>query len=92
MELIIGLSLVITIIYGLLKSLEYYFYSDSDKEEFTMKYLTRNVIMVLISSFASVYVFFHYQIPIQDFINVITQTKTTEISQVPPILTDDPNF
>jgi hypothetical protein len=93
MELIIGISVVITVIYGTLKGIEYRYYKDECQDnEFSMKRIIRNVVMVLISSFISLYFFFLFQVPIQQFLNIITQTKTTDILTEPPILTDEPNF
>lgn len=73
-----------------------------DKEFKPVKTLFRDALIVFISSLTATYIFFHFKDSIQEFMNVITNTKVSSIggalggisaaSSPAEIFTDNPNF
>lgn len=83
------LPLFITILFFLVKFIEMKYI---DKEVKPMKYMIRDCFIVFVSSITAVFVYGRFQYPIQDFMNVVTNTKSTPIMSHPEIFTDSPGF
>jgi hypothetical protein len=66
-----------------------------DKELKPLKYIVRDIVIVFVSSLTSCYLFFHLNLTLDDFMNVITETKSNTaniIGKNAEIFTDNPNF
>jgi hypothetical protein len=83
------LPLFITILFFLVKFIEMKYI---DKEVKPMKYMIRDCFIVFVSSMSAVFVYDRFQYPIQDFMNVVTNTKAAPIMSHPEIFTDNPGF
>jgi hypothetical protein len=63
-----------------------------DKEMKPMKYMVRDTIVVFMISCVSMYVYGTYFNLIQDFMSMMTSTKTVPTLVTPEIFTDNPGF
>ena len=61
-----------------------------DKEMKPMKFLVRDAIIVFVCSLLTSYIFFNFCGSLDDFMSVITETKT--IPKITEIFTDVPGF
>jgi hypothetical protein len=79
----------IAIFYILIKILEIKFI---EKESKPLKLIIRDTIFVFISSLFVVTVYDNYKTPIQEFMDVLTNTKTSIPLTHPEVFTDLPGF
>ena len=69
-----------------------------DKDMKPLKILFRDVLIVFISSLSATYIYFHFSEYIQEFINIITDSKVIaggsgkNVVSATEIFTDTPNF
>lgn len=65
-----------------------------DKELKPLKFVIRDAIIVFISSLTACYLFFHLNVTLDDFMNIITESKNVGINGIKTaeIFTDTPNF
>jgi hypothetical protein len=84
------LALVITLLFGLTKFLEWRFLSEDDEDR-PLKEVVRDLLIVLVCSMTGSFLFFHFQQYIMDFFNVVTETKVLNASTT-QIFTDVPAF
>jgi hypothetical protein len=69
-----------------------------DKDIKPLKILFRDVLIVFISSLSATYIYFHFSEYIQEFINIITDSKVIaggsgkNVVSATEIFTDTPNF
>ena len=57
-----------------------------------MKFMIRDTLIVFVVSVSSLFLYGRFQIPIQEFMNVVTNTKTIPMEIHPEIFTDNPGF
>ena len=69
MEKVLGLAIIITVLFGIMKFVEMKFL---EKKMKPLKELVRDLCMVFLASFSSSFVFINYQHKIDDFFSVIT--------------------
>lgn len=63
-----------------------------DKEPKPMKYMVRDTIVVFMITCVSMYLYGTYFSTIQDFMSMVTSTKTVPTYVTPEIFTDNPGF
>jgi hypothetical protein len=63
-----------------------------NKEVKPLKFMIRDTLIVFVASVSSIFLYGRFQIPIQEFMNVVTNTKTTPMEIHPEIFTDNPGF
>jgi hypothetical protein len=66
-----------------------------DKINKPLKIQIRDAIIVFIASLTASYIFFHYNLTMDDFMNIITETKNVPLmvgNKATDIFTDNPNF
>jgi len=88
MEKVFLISIFITFLFCLLKFIEMKYL---DKDYKPLKIFVRDSIYVFICSFVSTFVYFYMDGTINDFLNVLTNTKTMNTG-VTQIFTDEPGF
>jgi len=96
---ILIIPVIATVLFSVSKFAEMKFI---DKDIKPIKLLFRDALIVFISSLTATYIFFHFSENIQEFLNVITDTKATtstivggngaSITSTTEIFTDNPNF
>ena len=57
-----------------------------------MKFMIRDTFIVFVASIFTIFLYGKFQIPIQEFVNVVTNTKTIPTEIHPEIFTDVPGF
>ena len=88
MEKVIGVSILITIVFCIVKCLEMKFI---DKEFKPLKILVRELFVVFASSFVGLFMFFQMNNTITDFFNVVTETKVLNTAAT-QVFTGEPEF
>lgn len=83
------ISISITFIFCVLKFLEQKYIDNNDFKP--LKYYIRDALIVFLSSFVCSYIFFNYKTYINEFFNVITETKFLTPENT-PIFVDNPGF
>jgi hypothetical protein len=63
-----------------------------EKEPRPMKYMIRDTILVFLITTVSIYLYGTYFNTIQDFMGMVTDTKTVSAHVTPEIFTDNPGF
>ena len=63
-----------------------------NKEVKPLKFMIRDTLIVFVVSVSSLFLYGRFQIPIQEFMNVVTNTKTIPMEIHPEIFTDNPGF
>ena len=88
MEKALIMSLVICVIFGVLKCLEMKYL---DKELKPLKHVIRDLVMVFASAFMTSFVFLYYQNKIDDFLSILTNTNLLK-SETTQVFTGNPEF
>ena len=88
MEKLLVIALIITVIFFIIKVLEMKYLS---KEMKPLKYTIRDSFFVFISSFAGLFGFLSMNGSINDFMNIVTSNKSTNLKAT-QIFTDEPGF
>jgi predicted nuclease of restriction endonuclease-like RecB superfamily len=88
MEKALLLSVVITILFGVLKFLEMKYL---DKKLKPLRDVVRDIVMVFSASFASSMALLHFQDKIDDFLSVITNTNVMKAEHT-QVFTGVPDF
>ena len=63
-----------------------------NKDVKPMKFMIRDSLIVFVASVSTLFLYGRFQIPIQEFMNVVTNTKTIPKEIHPEIFTDNPGF
>lgn len=88
MENVFVIASITTFLFFLFKMIEMKYL---EKEWKPLKFIVRDCLVVFISSCIAAIIFFHLDIYIHDFFNVVTDTKTFN-SNATQIFTDAPGF
>lgn len=88
MQKVFLISLLITVLFCLMKFLEMKFV---DKKFKPLKFLFRDVVIVMICSVVSLYVGFYLETTVMNMYSVVTDQKIINTATT-PIFTDDPGF
>jgi len=88
MEKLFGISILITILFCLVKFIEMKYIQ---KEWKPLKLLVRDAFLVFICSIISLFVYFQLNGTIHDFFNVVTETKVLNPSTT-QVFTGEPEF
>jgi multisubunit Na+/H+ antiporter MnhB subunit len=88
MEKVFILSIVVTCLFVVIKILEMKFI---DKEWKPLKIIIRDAVIVLVSSIVGSFLYFHMVGSLTDFLNVVTDNKSFNMSAT-QIFTDEPGF
>lgn len=88
MEKLFGISILITILFCLVKFIEMKYIQ---KEWKPLKYLVRDAFIVFICSIISLFVYLQLNGTIHDFFNVVTESKVLNPSAT-QVFTDEPGF
>tara|TARA_B100001063_G_C16371236_1_gene360842 strand:- start:270 stop:536 length:267 start_codon:yes stop_codon:yes gene_type:complete len=88
MEKVLGLAIIITVLFGIMKFVEMKFL---EKKMKPLKELVRDLCMVFLASFSSSFVFINYQNKIDDFFSVITNENTVK-AETTQVFTGMPEF
>lgn len=88
MEKVFVISILVTVLFCIVKFIEMKYL---DKETKPLKVVVRDAIIVFVSSIAATFSFFHLEHSINDFLNIITETKTLNTNAT-QIFTDEPGF
>lgn len=89
MEKILFISIFITFLFIIFKILESKYLENNFK---SIKYYIRDIFMVFISSFISIYLSFKLDSQINDFLSIITKNKIQSNINNVEVFTDIPNF
>jgi len=88
MEKVFILSIVVTCIFVIIKGLEMKYV---DKEWKPLKTIIRDAVIILVSSIIGSFLYFHMDGSLTDFLNVVTDNKSFNMSAT-QIFTDAPGF
>uniref|UniRef100_A0A6C0CPI2 Uncharacterized protein n=1 Tax=viral metagenome TaxID=1070528 RepID=A0A6C0CPI2_9ZZZZ len=88
MEKVLLMTIVICVLFGIIKFLEMKYI---EKHLKPLKEILRDLVMVFASSFVSIFIFFHYQNSIDDFVSVLTNTSHLK-SETTQVFTGVPDF
>lgn len=88
MEKVFGIAVLVTLLFSITKFLEMKYL---EKEWKPLKSVVRDAVIVFICTFASGFVIFEMNGSINDFFNVVTETKTLNPAAT-QVFTDDPGF
>jgi hypothetical protein len=88
MEKVLLMTIVICVLFGIIKFLEMKYIEKNLKP---LKEILRDLVMVFASSFVSIFIFFHYQNSIDDFVSVLTNTSHLK-SETTQVFTGVPDF
>lgn len=88
MEKVLLMTIVICVLFGIIKFLEMKYIEKNLKP---LKEILRDLVMVFASSFVSIFIFFHYQNSIDDFVSVLTNTSHLK-SDTTQVFTGVPDF
>jgi len=80
----------ITLLFALVKFGEYKFLQ-KEKEKTPLKDIVRDLLIVLVSSLAGSYIYFNFQDSINEFFNVVTDSKVLN-NAATQVFTDKPAF
>ena len=80
----------ITLLFALVKFGEYKFLQ-KEEEKTPLKDIVRDLLIVLISSLAGSYIYFNFQNSINEFFNVVTDSKVLNTAAT-QVFTDKPTF
>lgn len=80
----------ITLLFALVKFGEYKFLQ-KEKEKTPLKDIVRDLLIVLVSSLAGSYIYFSFQDSINEFFNVVTDSKVLN-NAATQVFTDKPAF
>lgn len=85
----IVVPICISLLFFLAKFLEMKYIN---KEVKPLKFMIRDTLIVFVASLCSIFLYGKFQTPIQEFMNVVTNTKTIPKEIHPEIFTDNPGF
>lgn len=88
MEKILFVTIVICVLFGIVKFLEMKYI---EKHLKPLKEILRDLAMVFASSFVSLFIFFHYHNSIDDFLSILTNTSHLK-SETTQVFTGVPDF
>jgi len=88
MQKAIGVAILVTLLFGITKFIEMKYL---EKEWKPLKVLIRDGAIVFACSFVAVYIMLEMNGSIQDFFNVVTETKTLNPAAT-QVFTDEPGF
>ena len=88
MEKVLLMTIVICVLFGIIKFLEMKYIEKNLKP---LKEILRDLVMVFASSLVSIFIFFHYQNSIDDFVSVLTNTSHLK-SETTQVFTGVPDF
>ena len=88
MEKLLVFALVITTVFGIFKILEMKYL---EKDMKPLKFVIRDAVIVFVSSFATLTVNSMFGGNVQDFMNVLTDTKTLDAAST-QVFTGEPGF
>ena len=80
----------ITLLFALVKFGEYKFLQ-KEQEKTPLKDIVRDLLIVLVSSLAGSYIYFNFQDSINEFFNVVTDSKVLNTAAT-QVFTDKPTF
>ena len=80
----------ITLLFALVKFGEYKFLQ-KEEEKTPLKDIVRDLLIVLVSSLAGSYIYFNFQDSINEFFNVVTDSKVLN-NAATQVFTDKPTF
>ena len=80
----------ITLLFALVKFGEYKFLQ-KEEEKTPLKDIVRDLLIVLVSSLAGSYIYFNFQDSINEFFNVVTDSKVLNTAAT-QVFTDKPTF
>lgn len=80
----------ITLLFALVKFGEYKFLQ-KEQEKTPLKDIVRDLLIVLVSSLAGSYIYFNFQDSINEFFNVVTDSKVLN-NAATQVFTDKPTF
>lgn len=80
----------ITLLFALVKFGEYKFLQ-KEEEKTPLKDIVRDLLIVLVSSLAGSYIYFNFQNSINEFFNVVTDSKVLN-NAATQVFTDKPTF
>lgn len=89
MEKVFFLSIIISMLFGIVKFLEMKFL---DKEIKPLKEIVRSIFIVFISTFCCLYLFFSNETIIDDFLSVITNSTKKVQTDTTQVFTGAPDF
>lgn len=88
MEKEIIISLLVTILFFIIKMIEMKYL---EKQMKPLKIIIRDAVIVFISTFTTIYLYFHFESYLNEFFCVVTDTKQLS-SHSTQIFTDEPCF
>jgi uncharacterized membrane protein len=91
MNNLIIVSLFSTFFYCLAKFLEKRFLSD-ENEQYALKFIVRDAIIVFFVTFLANFCYSNFHLHLDEFLNIITDTKDLPLIGQTQIFTDTPNF
>ena len=80
----------VTLLFALVKFGEYKFLQ-KEQEKTPLKDIVRDLLIVLVSSLAGSYIYFNFQDSINEFFNVVTDSKVLNTAAT-QVFTDKPTF
>tara|TARA_B100001175_G_C18924901_1_gene364171 strand:- start:199 stop:471 length:273 start_codon:yes stop_codon:yes gene_type:complete len=90
MDPMLVVTVLIVIVFALVKFMEYKFLEKED-EKTPLKDIVRELIIVAICSLGGSFIYFHFQGTINEFFNVVTEAKVLSQANT-AVFTDKPNF
>lgn len=88
MEKVFIIAILITVLFCAMKFIDMKFI---DKQMKPLKYVIRDAVFVLISSFAAIFIVLYSNQNISEFFNIVTSTKTLNPATT-QVFTDAPGF
>jgi hypothetical protein len=88
MEKAFGIAILVTLVFGVVKFLEMKYLEKTWKP---LKVLIRDAVIVFLSCFVGSFLVLEFNGSIQDFFNVVTETKTLNPAST-QVFTDAPGF
>jgi hypothetical protein len=82
------IAIFITVAFCVAKFIELKYFQDELKP---LKDVVRDCVLVMLCSLGGSFMYFHFQTYIQDFFNVVTETKVLNTAST-EVFTDTPNF
>lgn len=91
MNPVLLLAVGVTVFFFLSKFAEMHFLRSEDEDPIPLKQVTRDALVVFCATLSASFLFFHFQSSIDDFFNVLTETKVLSADKT-QIFTDVPPF
>jgi hypothetical protein len=92
MSNLLVIPLLATVLFCLAKFLEKRFLSENEHENYALKFIVRDAIIVFGVTLLANFVYGNLHTHLDSFLNIITDTKTLPLQGLTEIFTDIPNF